>query len=200
MNRLRSLDPPPPMVRFEHKHPGDCIHFDIKRLACFVEQSHRVHQDRTRRSLGAGYEFLHIAIDDHSRIAFAAILPDETSASAQRFFHMTCAHLSRFGFGIRRVLTDNGLCYRHAHFQSLLSRHHIRQHFTRLYRPQTNDKDVRFIQTALRAWAYARTYRHSAERDTELDFWIHDYNFHRTMLASTSTRQPADQASAGKTS
>ena len=192
-NRLRSLDPPPPVVRYEHKRPGDCIHFDIKRLARIVKTGHRVHGDRTRETRGAGYEYLHIAIDDHTRLAFAAILPDQTSASAQRFFHMTCAHFSRFGFSLRRVLTDNGPCYRDGHFQMLLNRQHVRQHFTRPYRPQTNGKAERFIQTALREWAYARTYQNSAERETELDFFIHDYNFHRPH-ASLNLNPPASRS------
>ena len=193
MNRLRSLDPPPPVVRYEHKRPGAMIHFDIKRLARIVKPGHRVHGDRTRETRGAGYEFLHIAIDDHSRLAFAAILPDQTSASSQRFFHMTRAHFSRFGFAIRRVLTDNGPCYRDGHFQMLLNRQHVRQHFTRAYRPQTNGKAERFIQTALREWAYARTYQNSAERETELDFWIHDYNFHRPH-ASLNLNSPVSRS------
>jgi len=193
MNRLRSLDPPPPVVRYEHKRPGDLIHFDIKRLARIVKPGHRVHGDRTRETRGAGYEFLHIAIDDHSRIAFTAILPDQTSASAQRFFHMTRAHFSRFGFGIRRVLTDNGACYRDGHFQMLLHQQHIRQCFTRPYTPRTNGKAERFIQTALREWAYARTYQNSAERESQLDFWIHDYNFHRPH-ASLNLNTPASRS------
>ena len=193
MNRLRSLDPPPPVVRYEHKRPGDCIHLDIKRLARIVKPGHRVHGDRTRETRGAGYEFLHIAIDDHSRLAFAAILPDQTSASSQRFFHMARAHFSRFGFGIRRVLTDNGPCYRDGHFQMLLNRQHVRQHFTRPYRPQTNGKAERFIQTALREWAYARTYQNSAEREIELDLWIHDYNFHRPH-ASLNLNSPVSRS------
>jgi transposase len=105
MNRLQSLDPPPPVVRYEHRRPGSLIHFDIKRLARIVQPGHRIHGDRTRKTAGAGYEYLHIAIDDHSRIAFAAILPSQTGASAQLFFHMTRAHFSRFGFSVRRVLT-----------------------------------------------------------------------------------------------
>lgn len=91
MNRLRSLDPPPPVVRYEHKHPGDLIHFDIKRLARIVKPGHRIHGDRTRETRGAGYEYLHVAIDDHSRIAFTAILPDQKHTSAIRFFHMARA-------------------------------------------------------------------------------------------------------------
>ena len=193
MNRLRSLDPPPPVVRYEHKRPGDLIHFDIKRLARIVKPGHRVHGDRTRETRGAGYEFLHIAIDDHSRISFAAILPDQTSASAQRFFHMTRAHFSRFGFSPRRVLTDNGPCYRDHRFQKLLRSENLRHRFTRPYTPRTNGKAERFIQTALREWAYARTYQNSLETETQLQPWLHDYNFHR-QHASLNHNTPAARA------
>ena len=179
MNRLRSLDPPPPVVRYEHKHPGDLVHFDIKRLARIVKPGHRVHGDRTRETRGAGYEYLHIAVDDHSRIAFAAILPDQTHASAIRFFLMARAHYSRFGFSIRRVLTDNGSCYKDGTFRMTLRRQHVKHRFTRPYTPRTNGKAERFIQTALREWAYARSYHNSAEREIELDSWLHDYNLHR---------------------
>jgi len=131
MNRLASLDPPPPVVRYEHTRPGSLIHFDIKRLAKIVKPGHRVHGDRTRETRGAGYEYLHIAIDDHSRIGFAAILPDQTSAAAQLFLHMTRANFSRFGFSVRRVLTDNGSCYRDGRFRMLLHQQHIKHRFTR---------------------------------------------------------------------
>jgi transposase InsO family protein len=193
MNRLRSLDPPPPVVRYEHKLPGDLIHFDIKRLARIVKPGHRVHGDRTRKTTGAGYEYLHIAIDDHSRIAFAAILPDQTHRSAILFFHMTRAHFSRFGFAVRRVLTDNGSCYRHWLFRRLLHAQRVKHRFTRPYTPRTNGKAERFIQTALREWAYARTYQNSLERHQQLDPWLHDYNFHR-QHASLNHKTPASRA------
>jgi transposase InsO family protein len=193
MNRLRSLDPPPPVMRYEHKHPGDLIHFDIKRLARIAKPGHRVHGDRTRETRGAGYEYLHIAIDDHSRISFAALLPDQTGASAQLFFHMTRAHFSRFGFGIRRVLTDNGSCYKDGHFRMLLHRQHVKHRFTHAYTPRTNGKAERFIQTALREWAYARTYQTSLQRHQQLDPWLHDYNFHR-QHASLNHNTPASRA------
>ena len=132
-------------------------------------------------------------------------LPDQTSASSQRFFHRSRAYFSRFGFGIRRVLTDNGSCYRDGHFKMLLNRQHIRQRFTRPYTPRTNGKAERFIQTALREWAYAEpiktqqnersnsTSGSSASRSTTTTSTAH-------MLASTSTRPSADQASIGTTS
>ena len=193
MNRLRSLDPPPPVVRYEHKRPGDLIHFDIKRLARIVKPGHRVHGDRTQETRGAGYEYLHIAIDDHTRLAFAAILPDQKHSSAILFFHMARAHFSRFGFSIRRILTDNGSCYRHWCFQKMIRAACLKHRFTRPYTPRTNGKAERFIQTALREWAYARTYQNSAERQAQLEPWLHDYNFHRPH-ASLNYNPPASRA------
>ena len=193
MNRLRALDPPPPVMRYEHKRPGDLVHFDIKRLARIVKPGHRVHGDRTRETRGAGYEYLHIAIDDHSRIAFAAILPDQKHTSAIHFFHMARAHFSRFGFSIRRVLTDNGSCYRHWLFRKLLHQQHIKHRFTRPYTPRTNGKAERFIQTTLREWAYAHSYNNSAQRTEMLDPWLHNYNFHRPH-ASLKLNSPASRS------
>jgi len=113
MNRLRSLDPPPPVQRYEHKRPGDLIHFDIKRLARFGKPGHRITGIFGKESRGFGYEYLHIAIDDHSRISFAAILPDQSRQSAILFFLMARAYFNRFGIEIRRVYSDSGSCYRH---------------------------------------------------------------------------------------
>jgi len=193
MNRLRSLDPPPSVLRYEHTRPGDLIDFDIKRLARIVKPGHRVHGDRTQETRGAGYEYLHIAIDDHTRIAFAAILPDQKHGSALRFFHMARAHFSRFGFSVRRILTDNSSCYRDWRFRKALQAACLKHRFTRPYTPRTNGKAERFIQTALREWAYARSYQNSAERQIELDFWLHDYNFHRPH-ASLNLNPPISRA------
>jgi len=193
LNRLRSLDPPPPVVRYEHKHPGDLIHFDIKRLARIFKPGHRVTGDRTRETRGAGYQYLHIAIDDHSRISFAAILPDQKHDSAIRFFLLARAHYARFGFSIRRVLTDNGPCYQDGSFRNTLFRQHIKHRFTRPYTPRTNGNAERFIQTALREWAYARSYRNSLEREQQLDLWFHHYNFHRPH-ASLNLNPPASRS------
>lgn len=193
LNRLRSLDPPPPVVRYEHKHPGDLIHFDIKRLARIRKPGHRVTGHRRGESRGVGYEYLHIAIDDHSRVAFSAILPDQSHHSAMRFFLMARAHYARFGFSIRRVLTDNGSCYKHWLFRKLLHRQHVKHRFTRPYTPRTNGKAERFIQTALREWAYARSYQNSEERLCQLDPWLHDYNFHRPH-ASLKLNTPASRS------
>jgi transposase InsO family protein len=193
LNRLRSLDPPPPVIRYEHKHPGDLIHFDIKRLGCIVKPGHRIHGNPACKSRGAGWECLHIAIDDHSRISFAAVLPDQSHQSAIRFFLLARAHYARFGFSIRRVLTDNGSCYRHWKFRKLLCDQHMKHRFTRPYTPRTNGKAERFIQTALREWAYARSYTNSTERTEQLENWLHDYNFHRPH-ASLNLNTPASRS------
>ena len=179
LNRLRSLDPPPPVVRYEHPRPGDLVHFDIKRLARIRKPGHKVTGDRRKESRGVGWEYLHVAVDDHSRISFTALLPDQTHHSAMRFFLMTRAHYARFGISIRRLLTDNGSCYKHWRFRQLLHRQHVKHRFTRPYTPRTNGKAERFIQTALREWAYARSYQNSEQRLRHLDRWLHDYNFHR---------------------
>jgi transposase InsO family protein len=193
MNRLRSLDPPPPVVRYEHAHPGDLIHFDIKRLARFDKPGHRITAVLGKESRGIGYEYLHIAIDDHSRIAYAAILPDQTHRSAIHFFLMARAYYARFGFSIRRVLTDNGSCYRHGIFRMTLRQQNIKHRFTRPYTPRTNGKAERFIKTTLGEWAYARSYQNSAEREQNLDPWLHDYNFHRPH-ASLNLNAPASRS------
>jgi len=193
LNRLRSLDPPPPVVRYEHKHPGDLIHFDIKRLARIVRPGYRVTGQRRGQARGSGWEYLHIAIDDHSRISFAALLPDQSHDSAMRFFLMARAHYARFGISIRRVLTDNGSCYKHWRFRMLLHRQHVKHRFTRPYTPRTNGKAERFIQTALREWAYARSYLNSGQRELQLDLWLHDYNFHRPH-ASLNFNPPASRS------
>ena len=179
LNRLRSLDPPPPVVRYEHKHPGDLMHFDIKRLARIVKPGHRLHGDRTQETRGAGYEYLHIAVDDHSRIAFTAMLPDETAASSCNFLRQAVAYFARLGITARRVMTDNGPCFYANLFAQTcrdLQLKHIR---TRIYTPRTNGKAERFIQTAIREWAYARLYQNSADRRSHLAPWIHQYNWHR---------------------
>jgi transposase InsO family protein len=193
MNRLRSLDPPPPVQRYEHKRPGDLIHFDIKRLAHIVRPGHGITGNPRDHVRGAGYQYLHVAIDDHSRIAFSAILPDQSHRSAIRFFLMARAYFARFGISIRRVLTDNGSCYKQWIFRKTLCDQKIRHRFTRPYTPRTNGKAERFIQTALREWAYARTYQHSEEREQQLDLWLHDYNFHRPH-ASLNLYTPASRA------
>ena len=179
LNRWRSLDPAPLIQRYERARPGDLIHFDIKRLARIVRPGHRVHGDRSQQARGVGWEYLHVAVDDHSRIAFAQILPCQDHHAALWFFHAARAHFSRFGFSTRAILTDNGSCYIDGSFRSRVFRAGMRHLFTRPYTPRTNGKAERFIQTALREWAYSRTYQNSLDRMEQLDLWLHDYNFHR---------------------
>jgi transposase InsO family protein len=179
MSRLRSLDPPTPVMRYEHPHPGDMVHLDIKCLARIVRPGARVTGKLEDRVRGAGWEYLHVAIDDNSRLAYAALLPDQTHQSALSFFASARDYFAGFGISIRRLLTDNGPCYRHRSFAQTMSQAGIRHRYTRPYTPRTNGKAERFIQTATREWAYAQSYSNSTERELMLKKWIHHYNFHR---------------------
>jgi transposase InsO family protein len=179
LNRLKSLEPAEPVQRYEHEAPGDLLHLDIKKLGRIGVVGHRITGDRRQRAPGVGWEFLHVAVDDHSRIAFSHIQPDERGASAVAFLFSAVKYYARLGVPIRRVLTDNGSCYRSAEFRNACRMLGIRQKFTRPYTPRTNGKAERFIQTALREWAYAFAYQNSAQRLSELPFWIHLYNWHR---------------------
>ena len=179
-HRLATLEPPPPVRRYEREHPGDLIHFDIKKLARIVRTGHRVTGDRQRdHSPGAGWEFLHIAIDDHSRIAFAQLLPDETAQSAIAFLHAALAFFAKLGIHTKRIYSDNGSCYRSRALRAAIAALGLKQRFTRPYTPKTNGKAERFIQTSLREWAYAHAYAHSDQRASRLRPFLHNYNFHR---------------------
>ena len=179
LNRIRDLCPAPPIQRYEHAAPGDLLHLDIKKLGRFGAVGHRIHGDLTRRSRGAGWDFVHVAIDDHSRIAFAQIYPDEKAPSAAAALSSAIAYYQRLGIRIRRVLTDNGPCYQSLAFRAVCRQQGIRHCRTRPYTPRTNGKAERFIQTALREWAYARAYQTSDQRSGHLLPWLHQYNWHR---------------------
>ncbi len=179
LNKARHLEPAASVVRYEHAAPGEMLHIDIKKFARIVRAGHRITgnpQDETR---GAGWEFLYVAVDDHSRIAYTAMMPDETAASSSRFLADAVVWFQRLGITVRRVLTDNGPCFyahRFAHACRELAIVHKR---TRIYTPRTNGKAERFIQTAIREWAYARRYENSAQRSRLLQPWTHQYNWHR---------------------
>ncbi len=179
LNRIRDLEPARPLRRYEHAAPGDLLHLDIKKLGRFLRAGHRVTGDRSRASRGAGWEFVHVAIDDNSRLAFSQILPDERSHSAVAFLDAAVGYYRSLGVPIRRLLTDNGSCYRSRLFRDACRRLGIRHRFTRPYTPRTNGKAERFIQTALREWAYARSYSSSQQRAAHLLPWLHHYNWHR---------------------
>ena len=181
LNRLEALEPAEPPRRYERQHPGELIHIDIKKLGRFESPGHRVTGDRTGQSnrRGIGWEFLHVCIDDHSRVAFSQIMPDEKKESATAFLRAALAYYQSLGVAVSRVMTDNGACYKAFAFRDAcrtLGLKHIR---TRPYTPRTNGKAERFIQTALREWAYARAYRNSTQRAHQLPAWLHRYNWHR---------------------
>jgi transposase InsO family protein len=178
LNRIRDLEPAVPIVRYEHAAPGDLLHLDIKQLGRFSEV--KVRPDGRRRGKHhCRWEYLHVAIDDHSRIAFAQMLPTFTAADAVSFLFAAVAYYATLGITIRRLLTDNGHCYRSHAFRAAVLQLGIRHHFTRPYTPRTNGKAERLIQTALREWIYACSYLDSRERNAQLLPWLHYYNWHR---------------------
>ena len=179
LSHLRDLDPPLPLVRYEHPAPGDLLHLDIKKIGRFQAVGCRITGNRRGRIHRAGWEYVHVAIDDHSRIAFSQILPDQKASSAVAFLRAAVDYYARLGISISRVLTDNGPCYRSGRFRRLCHHLGIRQRFTRPYTPRTNGKAERFIQTALHEWAYSRPYENSQLRAQELPRWLHQYNWHR---------------------
>ena len=150
---MRDLEPPLPVHRYEHAAPGDLLHLDIKRLVRIARPSHRVTGDRRDTVRGIGAEYVHVAIDDHSRIAFSAIYPDETRRAALHFLATALDYYARFGIRFRALLTDNGPAYRSRAFAHACRALGLKHRFTRPYTPRTNGKAERFIQTALREWA-----------------------------------------------
>lgn len=181
--RLPALDPPPPVHRYEHAAPGDLLHLDTKKLGRIVRPGHRVTGDPRDSVAGAGWEAAHVAIDDHSRVAFAQVLDDEGKHSAVAFLRTVVACYAVLGVTIRRLLTDNGSAYRSKLFARTCEALGIKHSFTRPYTPRTNGKAERFIQTVLREWAYVRSYRSSAQRTKALQPWLSYYNLRRTHSA-----------------
>lgn len=181
LSRLRDLAPAEPIRRYEREHPGDMIHIDIKKLGRFDKVGHRITGERTGQSnsRGVGWEFVHVAIDDASRIAFSQILGDEKKQSAVAFLTAAVAYYASLGVTVSRVMTDNGSCYRSKAFATACRKFGLKHVRTRPYTPKTNGKAERFIQTALREWAYAIAYPTSHHRAVELPTWLHRYNWHR---------------------
>jgi transposase InsO family protein len=180
LNRLAALEPAEPVRRYERQHPGELIHIDIKKLGRFERIGHRITGDRRQgETRGAGFEFVHVSIDDASRLAFSQILPDERKESAVAFLAAAVAYYASLGVKVARVMTDNGSCYRAKAFRKACRDRGLRHIRTRPYTPKTNGKAERFIQTALREWAYAQAYQTSDRRAAELPFWLHRYNWHR---------------------
>jgi transposase InsO family protein len=179
LHRLALIDPPPPARRYERQRPGELIHLDIKKLARIERPSHRVTGNRRDLVKGAGWEYVHVAIDDASRIAFARIMPDETKHSAIAFLRNAMGYFRSLGIEPQAIMSDNGACYVSKLFAQSRQALGLRHLFTRPYTPRTNGKAERFIQTSLREWAYARTYQHSTVRTAHLQTFLHHYNWHR---------------------
>jgi transposase InsO family protein len=178
-SRLRPRQPRGEIVRYERERPGELVHVDVKKLGRIVIPGHRVTGDRSQRAKGrAGWQYLFVAIDDASRLAFAAIYPDETAASATAFLAACQRFYSRRGIRIERVLTDNGSCFKRR-WRDACSQRGIGVRKTRPYRPQTNGKAERFIRTLLERWAYAYSYPNEAERTAALPHALDSYNRYR---------------------
>jgi len=179
LSKLSDLQPREPVQRYEHDAPGELLHIDTKKLGRIERPSHRVTGNRKDSVDGAGWEFLFVAVDDHARLAFTAMHPDERKQSAVMFLRAAVAYYGKLGVTIKRLLTDNGSAFRSKLFRQACLDLNIKHKFTRAYRPQTNGKAERFIQSALREWAYGWTYQHSMERTAALSSWQHHYNWHR---------------------
>ena len=179
LHRLAELEPAPPENRYEYAAPGQLLHLDIKKLARFRQPGHRVTGNRRIHSNGFGWDYVHLAIDDHSRVAFGSIEPDERGVSACRALLQAVRYYRGLNVHFVRVLTDNGACYRSRHFRRLVRRLGMRHLRTRPYTPRTNGKAERLVQTSLREWAYARAYADSQQRAHAFRGWLHHYNWHR---------------------
>jgi transposase InsO family protein len=193
---LSALEPQKPRPRYERAFPGEIIHIDIKKLGRFNRTGHRITRDLIGHTGTGrpGWEFVHVAIDDHSRLATARIFPDEKKESAVTFLEAAVAYYRSLGVTVTRVMTDNGSCYRSKAFARACDRLNIKPIRTKPYTPQTNGKAERFIQTALREWAYATAFENSDQRRSALPAWLHRYNWHRPH-ASLSTNTPISRLS-----
>lgn len=181
LNKLSALEPAEPPRRYERERPGELIHLDIKKLGKFNQIGHRITGDRRGQSnsRGVGWEYVHVCIDDHSRVAFAKIMSNEKKRGAIAFLNAALAYYASLGIKVERVMTDNGSCYKSFAFQAACKRLKLRHICTKPYTPKTNGKAERFIQTSLREWAYATAYENSRQRKDQLPTWLHRYNWHR---------------------
>jgi transposase InsO family protein len=189
LNRIALLEPPAPIQRYEWPGVGDMLHVDLKRLGRVVGIGHRIHGDRRRRARKVGWEYLHVAIDDATRLTYAEVLAADDAPTSAAFLQRTLAWFRRRGIRARRLLTDNAMVYRSGVFAAVCQRWMLRHRFTRPYRPQTNGKAERFIQTLLREWAYRVPYRNSRKRTAALGPYLRFYN-HRRPHASLGRRSP----------
>ena len=177
LGKLSALEPRTPVIRYERAAPGEMIHLDIKKLGRFQIEGHRVTGDRRAgRSRKVGWDFLHVCVDDASRLAYTEILPSEGQHDTTAFLERALAWLGSHGVAVQRVMTDNGSAYRSRLFAEALARAEARHVRTRPYTPRTNGEAERYIQTSLREWAYARPYASSDQRTAAIGPWTDTYN------------------------
>jgi transposase InsO family protein len=192
LGRLSRLEPPEPANRYQRERPGELVHIDVKKLGRIGRPGHRVNGDRRTRSRGIGWEYVHVAVDDATRLAYVEVLENEKAVTAVGFLRRAVAHFGDYGIRVERVMTDNGPCYRsiaHALACRALGLRHLR---TRPYRPRTNGKAERFIRTMLGRWAYAAIYQTSAQRCRALPAWLDFYN-QRRPHSSLSRQAPIER-------
>ena len=199
LSRWRDLNPPPPLQRYEHPRPGDMLHLDIKGMTRFGQVSLRGDGRLRGKRSHPGFLALHVAIDDHSRMAFTQMLPDQKAETTIGFLNSAVEFFATHGIGIRALLTDNGSSYRSKQFRQACLNMQIRHQRTKPYTPRTNGKAERFIQTALREWAYAKHWTSSQERDLHLQPWNDYYNRERPH-GSLNYKPPISRSDYGTTS
>jgi transposase InsO family protein len=199
LSRWRDLNPPPPVVRYEHARPGDMLHLDIKGMTRFSEVSLRGDGRLRGKQKHPGFQALHVAIDDHSRLAFTQMLPDQKAETTIDFLNSAVEYFATHGIGVRALLTDNGSSYRSQQFRQACQKMQIRHQRTRPYTPRTNGKAERFIQTALREWARAKHWASSEQRDASLKPWTDYYN-HQRPHGSLNYKPPISRSDRGTTS
>jgi transposase InsO family protein len=185
LNRITALEPAEPVRRYERERPGELIHIDIKKLGRFERTGHRITGDRAgqSKSRGIGWEYLHLAVDDHSRLAYSEILPNEKRASCLAFLFNALRFFRRYGVAVERVMTDNGSAFKSRRYAKALRRLGVGHKRTRPYTPKTNGNAERFVQTSLREWAYAKAYETSDQRRGELDAFLFRYNWQRPHMS-----------------
>lgn len=177
LGRLSALDPKPPVIRYERERPGELIHIDTKKLGRIDGIGHRITGHRTGmvKNRGIGWDHLHVAVDDASRLAYTELLPDDRKESAIAFLQRALGFFSAHGVTVERVMSDNGSAYRSRLFRTAMADAGCRHIRTRPYTPKTNGKAERFIQSSLREWAYVKPFSSSAERSTAMRSWIGSY-------------------------
>jgi transposase InsO family protein len=201
LGKRSRLEPPEPPNRYERRHPGELVHVDVKKLGRIFRPGHRITGNRTRQSTGRdrrrragvpGWEFVHVAIDDHSRLAYAEVLEDERGPTAAAFLRRAVRWFARHGVHVERLLSDNGSCYRSFAHRDACRELGLGHHFTRPYRPRTNGKAERFIRTLVNEWAHEPVFTSSSERTAQLPTWLDHYNYTRPH-GSLSHRPPASR-------